>query len=193
MKAGAAARGREGPKALAAVVQSCGRRERARNIEIEGGERRERTHNGGNVAVKRFMALLVGIAFAASMTGIAAAQAPAEKKTDEKTMEKPATTKAKKPAAKSATGMVKSASADSVVVAHKVKGKEAEDTFAVDPNTKIKKAGKTATAADLAEGDHVTVRYTSEGGKMMASSITATAPKKSAVKKSEEKPAAEKK
>jgi hypothetical protein len=135
------------------------------------------------------MALLVGIAFAASMTGLAAAQAPAEKKTDDKTMEKADTTKAKKPAAKSASGTVKSASADSVVVMHKVKGKEQEDTFAVDPSTKIKKGGKTATAADLAEGDRVTVRYTSDSGKMMASSITASAPKKGAAKKTEEKPA----
>lgn len=141
--------------------------------------------------MKRLVALLVGIVFAASTTGFALAQAPAEKKTDEKAPKAAETTKTKKAAMKMASGSVKSASADSVLVAGKAKGKETESTFAVDPNTKIKKAGKTATAADLAEGDHVVVHYKTEDGKMIATEITARAAKKAAAQK-EAKPAAEK-
>jgi hypothetical protein len=119
--------------------------------------------------VKKLVALFVGVAFATTTAGLAVAQtapAPAEKKTET------ATTKTKKMPSKNASGTVKSASADSVVVAGKVKGKETEWTFAVDPKTSIKKAGKSVTAADLKEGDQVSVRYMEMDGKATAQAIT---------------------
>jgi len=87
---------------------------------------------------------------------------------------------AKKPATKTATGMVKSASPDSIVVAGKDKGKDAEWTFAVDDKTKVKKAGKDMTAKDLAPGDKVTVRYMDHDGKSTAMTVNASAGAKKA-------------
>lgn len=128
--------------------------------------------------MKTLIALTIGIAFAAGTVGMAIAQTttpaapPAEKKSDTKMekMEK-SDMKAKKPAAKTANGMVKSAGADSIVVSGKEKGKEAEWTFAVDPKTKITKAGKSIAAADVKAGDAVTVRYMEQDGKTMAQSV----------------------
>lgn len=97
-------------------------------------------------------------------------QAPAQKPAESK--QKPMEAKAKK-----AHGMVKSASADSVVVAGKDKAqgsketKDAEWTFAVDSKTAIRKSGKAVTAADLKPGDQVEVRYMDHGGKMTAVAI----------------------
>jgi hypothetical protein len=91
-----------------------------------------------------------------------------EKKTMDKRGEK-------KMAAKSAAGTVKSAAADSLVVAGKAKGKEAEWTFAVDSKTKIKKGGKNVTAADVQAGDSVSVRYMDHDGKMVAQSVNVRA------------------
>ena len=129
--------------------------------------------------MKRLVALIVGIAFVTGMTGSALAQAQTtttpkeEKKTD-----KPAA--AKKPAVLNANGTVKTAAADSLVVSGKTKGKDAEWAFAVDPKTKIRKGGKDVTAADLAAGDAVHVRYHAEGGKNVADAVTVRAPKKAA-------------
>jgi Domain of unknown function (DUF5666) len=144
--------------------------------------------------VKKLMALIVGVAFAAGLAGSALAQtttAPAPPK-------EPAAPKAdtaKKPAALNASGTVKTAAPDSLVVAGKAKGKDAEWTFAVDPKTKIKKGGKDVTPADLAAGDAVQVRYHAEGGKNVAEAVTvrppakkaAEAPKTDAPKKDETK------
>src|SRR5438132_348014 len=69
-------------------------------------------------------------------------------------------------------GAVKAASADSVVVAGKEKNKEVEWTFAVDPNTSIRRDGKSITPAGLKPGDSVHVRYMDMGGKAVAQSIT---------------------
>jgi hypothetical protein len=129
--------------------------------------------------VKKLLSLLVSVAFLTGMVGIAAAQTSTtttpEKKAGEK-MEKAgdkAEKKAeKKMASKNASGTVKSAAADSVVVAGKEKGKAAEWTFAVDPKTKIKKAGKDITAADLKAGDSVQVKYMEMEGKAVAQSIS---------------------
>ncbi len=122
--------------------------------------------------MKKLMALLVAFAFTAGLAGAAAAQgttttpttpAPAEKTTD-----KPA----KKMTTKAASGTVKSASADSLVVSGKEKGKDAEWTFGVDSNTKIKRGGKDITAADVKAGDSVNVRYADHEGKIVAHSVT---------------------
>jgi len=147
--------------------------------------------------VKKLIALPLALVFALGTAGFVVAQ---EKKAEEKKPEmksdaKPMEKKAeKKPMAKTANGTVKTASADSVVVAGKDKGKDAEWTFAVDPKTTIKKGGKAITAADIKTGDSVQVKYTEADGKAMAQSVTVKAPaaaaKKMDDKKMESKPAA---
>lgn len=133
--------------------------------------------------MRKFIALLIALVFTAATVGFALAQtsttpAPAEKKTEkmDKAGDKTDAKKSdKKMAAKNANGTVKSASADSIVVAGKEKGKEAEWTFAVDAKTKIKKAGKDVKAADLKAGDSVHVRYMDMDGKAVASAVTVKA------------------
>ena len=134
------------------------------------------------MTVKRLFALIVGVAFVAGIAGSALAQgqsttAPTAPK-EEKKAEKPA--EPKKPTVQNANGTVKTAAADSLVVAGKTKGKDAEWTFSVDPKTKIRKAGKDVTAADLAAGDAVNVRYHAEGGKNVAESVMVRSAKKTA-------------
>jgi hypothetical protein len=150
--------------------------------------------------VKRLAALLVTGVFVVGVSAPAVAQtqtpAPApEKKADkaaekaEKPSDKAAKAAEKKPATRNANGVVRSAGADSVVVAGKEKGKDAEWTFAVDPKTKIKKGGKDITAKDLAAGDNVHVRYMDHEGKAMAMAITVRPAKRAeaATKKDEKK------
>jgi hypothetical protein len=132
--------------------------------------------SGGLTHVKKIVSLLIAVAFVAGTTGFAFAQAPSTTpmpKAEDKKMDKSAEKKMgeKKMSSKSAKGAVKSASADSVVVAGKEKGKDAEWTFAVDPKTKIKKGGKDVSAADLKPGDSVQVRYMDHDGKTVAQSI----------------------
>ncbi len=102
----------------------------------------------------------------------APAPAPAQKapaKAEVKKVEKP----------KSASGTVKTASADSLVL---VAGKDKKEwTFELEKDTKITKAGKAATAADLAAEDSATVTYTEHDGKMHAKSVSAK-PKMAAAK-----------
>ena len=134
--------------------------------------------------MKKLLSIAIALAFFGSLLGVAAASGTAtttDKKTDKAAdkMEKKAD---KKPSTKSANGTVKSASADSIVVAGKEKGKDTEWTFAVDPNTKIKRAGKDAMAADIKTGDSVQVKYTEDGGKATAQSVTA---KEAKMKKAE--------
>ncbi len=123
--------------------------------------------------MKKLIALVAAVVFTTSTVGLVLAQqAPpaTEKKADDKMGEKKAP--AKKMSAKTANGTVKSASADSLVVTGKAKGKDAEWTFGVDGKTKIKKAGKDVMAADLKAGDAVTVRYMEHEGKQVAQSVT---------------------
>jgi hypothetical protein len=126
--------------------------------------------------VKKILSIAVAVAFVTGMAGFTAAQTgsstatpPAgEKKTEMKAADKKAATK-------TASGTVKTAATDSLVVAGKEKGKDKEWTFAVDPTTKIKKAGKDIAAADVKEGDKVQVRYTEADGKATASAVTVSA------------------
>lgn len=135
--------------------------------------------------MKKPIALIVALAFTLGAAGFVLAQTttPAPEKKMEK-MEKSGEMKKsgeKKMAAKTATGTVKSASTDSLVVSGKEKGKEAEWTFAIDPKTTIKKAGKSVTASDLKEGDSVQVKYMEREGKAMAQTVMVrSAPKKAA-------------
>lgn len=127
--------------------------------------------------MKRLFAVLVGIAFVSGTVGFAAAQATSttdKKPAADSKMDK-MDASAKKAATKTATGTVKSASPDSIVVAGKDKGKDAEWTFAVDGKTKVKKAGKDMMAKDLAPGDKVTVRYMDHDGKATAMNVNVSA------------------
>lgn len=143
--------------------------------------------------MKRLLALGIAVAFTAALAGYAAAQTPApapaaapvkadkgEMKADKGEM------KMKKIPAKNANGAVKSASADSVVVAgkEKVKGskemKDVEWTFGVDAKTAIKKGGKSITATDLKAGDPVHVRYMEHDGKAVATAINVRPAKQAA-------------
>ena len=149
--------------------------------------------------MKKLIAMCVALVFAMGTAGLAVAQ---EKKAEEKKSEMKSDTKMdkkeKKAATKSASGTVKSASADSLVVGGKMKGKDEEWTFGVDPKTTIKKGGKAITAADVKAGDSVQVKYTEDAGKMTAQSVTVkAAPAKKAEKmdkmdKTEPKPAEKK-
>lgn len=127
--------------------------------------------------MKKLLALVVAIAFAAGSAGFAIAQtpatAPAGKKAEEKKADKPA--EMKKMPVKNANGTVKSAAAGSVVVAGREKNKDVEWTFAVDTKTGIKKGGKSITAGDLKAGDSVHVRYMDIDGKAQAQAITVKA------------------
>ena len=151
--------------------------------------------------MKKLIALSVAAVFALGAAGLAVAQ---DKKADDKKMEKSdmkAEKKAdKKPTTKTANGTVKSASADSIVVSGKDKGKDAEWTFAVDPKTSIKKGGKAITAGDVKAGDSVQVKYMEQDGKAMAQSVMVKGAAASAKKmddkkmdKMEAKPPADKK
>ena len=137
--------------------------------------------------MNRLFALLVGIAFVAGSVGLVAAQT-ATTATDKKPaadtkMSDKKDASAKKASTKTASGTVKSASPDSIVVAGKEKGKDAEWTFAVDDKTKVKKAGKDSMAKDIAPGDRVTVRYMDHDGKATAMNVNVSAPKKAAAEK----------
>jgi hypothetical protein len=149
--------------------------------------------------VKKLIAMCVALLFAMGTAGLAVAQEnKAEEKKSEMTTDAKMDKKEKKAATKSASGTVKSASADSLVVGGKMKGKDEEWTFAVDPKTTIKKGGKAITAADVKAGDSVQVKFTEDAGKMMAQSVMVkAAPAKKAEKmdkmdKMESKPAEKK-
>jgi hypothetical protein len=126
------------------------------------------------------VALLIAVVLGIGFAGLAVAQttapapatpapattpAPAQKPADMK----PKSSDVKK--AKNAQGTVKSASADSLVVAGKEKGKDAEWTFAVDSKTAIRKSGKAITGTDLKAGDQVHVRYMDHEGKATAMAV----------------------
>jgi len=117
--------------------------------------------------VKKLLALVVALVFAAGSAGVALAQTP----TPDTKADKPGAMK--KTPLRNANGTVKAASADSIVVAGKARNKEVEWTFAVDPKTSIRRGGKSITAADLKPGDSVHVRYTNMDGKAVAQSIMA--------------------
>jgi hypothetical protein len=119
--------------------------------------------------VKTLIAVFAAVALSVGTVGYAAAQ---EKKAEEKKAGGEMKTE-KKMKSKTAKGTVKSATADSLVVAGKEKGKDAEWTFAVDAKTTVKKGGKTAAAADVAAGDEVTVKYMDHEGKMVAQTVDA--------------------
>lgn len=130
--------------------------------------------------MKRSVALLIALVFGIGLAGLAVAQTTTPAPATPAPATTPAPAPAQKPAemkksdvkkAKNAQGTIKSASPDSLVVAGKEKGKDAEWTFAVDSKTAIRKSGKAITAADLKAGDPVSVRYMDHDGKATAMAI----------------------
>lgn len=120
--------------------------------------------------MRRLVALIVGVAWVAAVTGGVLAQG----QTTPAKSEKP-----RKPVTRTADGRVKTSAADSLVVSGKVKGgKDTEWTFSVDSRTKIRKSGKDITAVDLVAGESVLVRYHTEGGKTVADEVMVRAPKR---------------
>jgi hypothetical protein len=140
--------------------------------------------------VKSLIALIVSGAFVAGLSASALAQAPSTTAPKEDKKAEKAAEGVKKPAVHSASGAVKTAAPDSLVVSSKAKsGKDTQWTFAVDSKTKIRKGGKDVTTGDLEAGDPVVVRYHQEAGKNVADAVMVQAPKKAAepVKKDESK------
>jgi len=134
--------------------------------------------------VKRPVVLFVAVVLGIGAAGLAVAQTPSPAPapapapaTTPAPAQKPIDTKPKPAEAKktkNAQGTVKSASADSLVVAGREKAqgakemKDAEWTFAVDSKTAVRKSGKAITAADLKPGDQIQVRYIDQAGKATA-------------------------
>jgi len=118
--------------------------------------------------VRMLVSFAIAVALVAASAAPGLAQAPAEPKA------------AAKKATRNVSGTVRSSSADTVVVAGRDKGKDAEWTFAVEPNTTIRKGSKAIVASDLKSGDPVQVRYLERDGKAMAESILVKAPRKAA-------------
>jgi hypothetical protein len=122
--------------------------------------------------LRAILAVLVAVAVTVAAAGACFAQAtprPGRKPTD---------TKPTRTTAQTAIGTVKSVAVDSIVVAGKVKGQNTEWTFAVDPTTKVRKASQDVTAAQLAPGDPVRVRYVEHEGRTVAQHIAVTTPVK---------------
>ena len=62
-------------------------------------------------------------------------------------------------------------------------------SFAIDDQTKITKARKEISLADLKKGMHVSIEYKKEGDKMIATTIKASSQKAAKKAKPAEKPA----
>lgn len=78
---------------------------------------------------------------------------------------------------RSVTGSVKTATEKGLVVVGREAGQEDKEwAFALDSATRIEAAGTTRAAADLREGDAVTVTYTSRDGKIVAQRVTVKGP-----------------
>ena len=131
--------------------------------------------------IRQLTAAIVATAFVASLAAV-----PVLAQSTSTTTTPPAagTTAPKAPAKpKSATGAVKSASADSLVLTTMDKNKtEKEWSFVLDKDTKLMKAGKPIEAKDIAAKDTATVAYVEADGKMVAKTVTIKAAKAAAKK-----------
>ncbi len=123
--------------------------------------------------MKKLILLVALLTLAVFVSGVMA-QAPA----------KPAGTAAPAPAAPAQGKPMKmekfSGTVEKVDEAAKmvdVKMKDKTMSFAVDNQTKITKAKKEMSFADVKKGMHVSVEYKKEGDKMIATAIKASAPK----------------
>ena len=128
--------------------------------------------------MKSLLAVLMALVLTIAGVSVTRAQSPAPSPEQKTTDKKPTAVKKDdmKMTAKTAVGTVKSTLVDSIVVVGKTKGQETEWTFAVDSTTKVRKAGKDVTAAELKPGDPVRVRYMEHDGKSVAQNIAVTTP-----------------
>lgn len=115
-------------------------------------------------------ALAIGIALTLAMS-FAPATAQEKKTGDAGTTTTGATSMTVK-------GTVKSAQADGIVVSGQDQaklgtesGKDREWAFAINNKTTIRRGQETVMVTDLRVGDAVTVRYTEEGGKVVAQNV----------------------
>ncbi len=114
--------------------------------------------------MRTFVALAAAVVLATAPAAFA--QSPAPSKSSEKK------------ATRNVSGTVRSVNQETLVVAGRDKGKDAEWTFAVDPMTNIRKGSKSIVASDLKAGDAVQVRYIERDGKALAQSIRVNAARK---------------
>jgi len=121
--------------------------------------------------MRRFSAWLVMVTFLLSLAVPALAQqTPPAAAPASKAPAPGAKAEVKKVSTKSASGTVKSASADSLVL---VAGKDKKEwTFALDKDTKITKGGKAAKVEEVAADDSATVSYVEMDGKMHARTVS---------------------
>ena len=130
--------------------------------------------------IRQLTLAIVATAFLASLAAV-----PVFAQTSTTTTPPAAGTTSPKASAKpkSATGAVKSASADSLVLTTMDKNKtEKEWSFVLDKDTKLMKAGKPIEAKDIAAKDTATVAYVEADGKMVAKTVTIKAAKAAAKK-----------
>ena len=122
--------------------------------------------------MKRLIALCVALVFAMGTAGLAVAQ---EKKAEEKKSDMKMEKKAeKKPAVKTASGTVKSASADSLVVAGKPRQGRGVDVRVSTPRRRSRRVASPHPAR-LKQGDSPGEVH-EDAGKAMAQSVVAKAP-----------------
>jgi len=122
-------------------------------------------------------ALVVMVALLAMVAFVSGVMAQAPAKTEKPAAPAPEKPKADKPKAMKFAGAVAGYEAGKMI---KVKGsKDKEMTFDVMGDTKMK--------GEVKEGAKVTVMYKKDGDKMVATSITVSAEKKTAAKKAPEK------
>ena len=134
--------------------------------------------------MKKLILLVTLLTLAVFVSGVMAQQNPAPAKPAGTAAPAPAAPAAEKPAkVEKFSGTVEKV--DDATKMVEVKMKKKTMNFATDDQTKITKAGKGMSFADVKKGMHVTVEYKKEGDKMIATAIKASAPK--AAKK--EKPA----
>ncbi len=126
--------------------------------------------------MKKLILLVALLTLVVFVSGVMAQQKPAPAK--------PAGTAAPAPAAPAPEKPMKmekfSGTVEKVDEAAKVvevKMKKKTMSFAIDDQTKISKAKKEMSFADVKKGMHVSVEYKKEGDKMMATAIKMSAPK----------------
>jgi hypothetical protein len=122
---------------------------------------------------RKLMAIATG-AFLLASTGLMAQTTTKTKSAAAgQTSKAPAATKSKA-VTKTATGTITSADASKLVLSHKVAGKDESVTFMLDSSTTKK--------GDMTPGSKATVKYHTDNGQNMATSVTATAGKPAATK-----------
>lgn len=129
--------------------------------------------------MKKIFTLIMAVLLFGALSFAAQTDQSSTSTTTTKTTTK--TKKAKADKTKVAKGKIVSASDTEVVLSHKVKGQEQNETFAINSSTQ--KSG------DLNAGNWATVHYTAEGGTNTATMVSAKAPKAGKMSKKKDKDA----